>query len=77
MNNNGFNIGDLVKSIHEPNSVGLVIDLPTWVKDASMDDEEWDEYCVAYIMWVRDEIEPLYKSMENLSNLEVLDVQSR
>ena len=56
MNNNGFNIGDLVKSIHEPNSVGLVIDLPTWVKDASMDDEEWDEYCVAYIMWVRDEI---------------------
>ena len=70
-------IGDLVRAIHEPAAGGVVLDIPTWIKDASMDDEEWDEYCVAYIMWVRDEIEPLYKSMENLSNLEVLDVQSR
>ena len=70
-------IGDLVRSIHEPASVGLVIDIPDWVKDASMDDEEWDEYCVAHIMWVRDEIEPLYKSIEQFRNLEVLDVQSR
>jgi len=70
-------IGDLVTSKHERSSVGLVIDIPDWVKDASMDDEEWDEYCVAHIMWVRDEIEPLYKSIEQFRNLEVLDVQSR
>ena len=48
-------IGDLVRAKHEPASVGLVIDIPDWVKDASMDDEEWDEYCIAHIMWVRDD----------------------
>ena len=70
-------IGDLVRAIHEPASVGLVLDLPTWTRDASMDDEEWDEYSVAYIMWVRDEIEPLYKGLEQVRDLEVIDVQSR
>ena len=69
-------IGDLVRSKHERTSVGLVLDIPDWVKDVSMDDEEWDEYCVAYIIWVRDEIEPLYRCVESWSNLEVIDVQS-
>ena len=70
-------IGDIVRSIHEPASVGLVIDLHTWIKDASMDDEEWDEYCVAHIMWIRDEIEPLYKSIDQFRKMKVLDDQSR
>ena len=70
-------IGDLVSSKHEPASVGLVIDLPTWIKDASMDDEEWDDFSVAYIMWVKDEIEPLYSGLEQVRDLEVIDVQSR
>ena len=69
-------IGDLVRSIHEPASVGLVIDVPDWSQDVSMEDDEYDEYCVAYIIWVRDEIEPLYRCVESWSNLEVIDVQS-
>ena len=70
-------IGDLVRSKHEPASVGLVIDVPDWSQDVSMEDDEYDEYCVAYIIWVRDEIEPLYRCVESWSNLEVIDVQSR
>ncbi len=69
-------IGDLVRSKHEPASVGLVIDVPDWSQDVSMEDDEYDEYCVAYIIWVRDEIEPLYRCVESWSNLEVIDVQS-
>jgi len=69
-------IGDLVRSKHEPASVGLVIDVPDWSLDVSMEDDEYDEYCVAYIIWVRDEIEPLYRCVESWSNLEVIDVQS-
>ena len=69
-------IGDLVKSKHEPASVGLVIDVPDWSQDVSMEDDEYDEYCVAYIIWVRDEIEPLYRCVESWNNLEVIDVQS-
>jgi hypothetical protein len=72
-----MNIGDLVRSKHEPSSVGLVIDLPDWSQDVDMEDDEYDDYCVAYIMWVKDEIEPLYKSIEEFRNLEVIDVQSR
>ena len=72
-----MNIGDLVRSKHEPSSVGLVIDLPNWSQDVDMEDDEYDDYCVAYIMWVKDEIEPLYKSIEEFRNLEVIDVQSR
>ena len=70
-------VGDLVRSKHEPSSVGLVIDLPDWSQDVDMEDDEYDDYCVAYIMWVKDEIEPLYKSIEEFRNLEVIDVQSR
>ena len=70
-------IGDLVRSIHEPSSVGLIIDVPDWSQDVSMEDDEYDEYCVAYIIWVRDEVEPLYRCVENWHNLEVIDVQSR
>ena len=72
-----MNIGDLVRSRHEPSSVGLIIDLPDWSQDVDMEDDEYDDYCVAYIMWVKDEIEPLYKSIEEFRNLEVIDVQSR
>lgn len=72
-----MNIGDLVRSKHEPSSVGLVIDVPDWSQDVDMEDDEYDDYCVAYIMWVKDEIEPLYKSIEEFRNLEVIDVQSR
>ncbi len=72
-----MNIGDLVRSKHEPSSVGLILDVPNWSQDVDMDDDEHDDYCVAYIMWVKDEIEPLYKSIEEFSNLEVIDVQSR
>jgi hypothetical protein len=72
-----MNIGDLVRSKHEPSSVGLIIDLPDWSQDVDMEDDEYDDYCVAYIMWVKDEIEPLYKSIEEFRNLEVIDVQSR
>jgi len=70
-------IGDLVRSKYEPSSVGLIIDLPLWSQDQDLIDDEGDDYCVAYIMWVKDEIEPLYKSMEEFKNLEVIDVQSR
>jgi hypothetical protein len=72
-----MNIGDLVRSKHEPSSVGLIIDVPDWSQDVDMEDDEYDDYCVAYIMWVKDEIEPLYKSIEEFRNLEVIDVQSR
>jgi len=72
-----MNIGDLVRSKHEPSSVGLILDVPNWSQDVDMEDDEHDDYCVAYIMWVKDEIEPLYKSIEEFSNLEVIDVQSR
>ena len=72
-----MNIGDLVRSKHEPSSVGLILDVPNWSQDVDMDDDEHDDYCVAYIMWVKDEIEPLYKSIEEFSNLEVIDVQNR
>ena len=72
-----MNIGDLVRSKHEPSSVGLVIDLPNWSQDVDMEDDEYDDYCVAYIMWVKDEVEPLYKSIEEFRNLEVIDVQNR
>ena len=71
-----MNIGDLVRSKHEPSSVGLIIDVPDWSQDVSMEDDEYDDYCVAYIIWVKDEIEPLYKSLEEFRNLEVIDVQS-
>jgi len=71
-----MNIGDLVRSKHEPSSVGLVIDVPDWSQDVDMEDDEYDDYCVAYIIWVKDEIEPLYKSIEEFRNLEVIDVQS-
>jgi hypothetical protein len=53
------------------------LELPKWTKDIYLDDEEQDEYDVAYIMWVRDEVEPLYKCLEEIQNLEVVDVQSR
>lgn len=72
-----MNIGDLVRSKHEPSSVGLVIDVPDWSQDVDMEDDEYDDYCVAYIIWVKDEIEPLYRSIEEFRNLEVIDVQSR
>ena len=72
-----MNIGDLVRSKHEPSSVGLIIDVPDWSQDVDMEDDEYDDYCVAYIIWVKDEIEPLYKSIEEFRNLEVIDVQSR
>tara|TARA_A200000159_G_scaffold152394_1_gene163306 strand:+ start:916 stop:1134 length:219 start_codon:yes stop_codon:yes gene_type:complete len=72
-----MNIGDLVRSKHEPSSVGLVIDVPDWSQDVDMEDDEYDDYCVAYIIWVKDEIEPLYKSVEEFANLEVIDVQNR
>ncbi len=72
-----MNIGDLVRSKHEPSSVGLILDVPNWSQDVDMEDDEYDDYCVAYIMWVKDEIEPLYKSIEEFRNLEVIDVQSR
>ena len=70
-------VGDLVRSKHEPASVGLILDVPNWSQDVDMEDDEYDDYCVAYIMWVKDEIEPLYKSIEEFRNLEVIDVQSR
>ena len=70
-------IGDLVKSKHEPSALGLVLELPKWTKDIYLDDEEQDDYDVAYILWVRDEVEPLYKCLEEIQNLEVVDVQSR
>ena len=70
-------IGDLVRAKHEPASVGLVIAIPEWLQDASLDDDEWDEYSIAHIMWVRDEIEPLYEGLEQIKDLEVIDVQSR
>ena len=70
-------IGDLVRAIHEPASVGLILDVPNWSQDVDMEDDEYDDDCLAYIMWVKDEIEPLYKSIEEFSNLEVIDVQSR
>jgi len=70
-------VGDLVRSKHEPSSVGLILDVPNWSQDVDMEDDEYDDYCVAYIMWVKDEIEPLYKSIEEFRNLEVIDVQSR
>ena len=72
-----MNIGDLVRSKHEPSSVGLILDVPNWSQDVDMEDDEYDDDCLAYIMWVKDEIEPLYKSIEEFSNLEVIDVQSR
>ena len=72
-----MNIGDLVRSKHEPSSVGLILDVPNWSQDVDMEDDEYDDYCVAYIMWVKDEVEPLYKSIEEFRNLEVIDVQSR
>ena len=72
-----MNIGHLVRSKHEPSSVGLVIDVPDWSQDVDMEDDEYDDYCVAYIIWVKDEIEPLYKSVEEFANLEVIDVQNR
>jgi hypothetical protein len=72
-----MNIGDLVRSKHEPSSVGLILDVPNWSQDVDMEDDEHDDYCVAYIMWVKDEVEPLYKSIEEFRNLEVIDVQSR
>ena len=72
-----MNIGDLVRSKHEPSSVGLILDVPNWSQDVDMEDDEYDDDCLAYIMWVKDEIEPLYKSIEEFSNLEVIDVHSR
>ena len=57
--------------------MGLILDVPNWSQDVDMEDDEYDDYCVAYIMWVKDEIEPLYKSIEEFRNLEVIDVQSR
>ncbi len=72
-----MNIGDLVRSKHEPSSVGLILDVPNWSQDVDMEDDEYDDYCVAYIMWVKDEVEPLYKSIEEFRNLEVIDVQNR
>jgi|ETNvirenome_6_85_1030632.scaffolds.fasta_scaffold268081_2 hypothetical protein len=78
-----MNIGDLVRSKHEPSSVGLILDVPDWSQCVSqhqrdaMEDDEYDDYCVAYIIWVKDEIEPLYESLEEFKNLEVIDVQSR
>ena len=72
-----MNIGDLVRSKHEPSSVGLILDVPNWSQDVDMEDDEYDDYCVAYIMCVKDEVEPLYKSIEEFRNLEVIDVQNR
>jgi len=56
-------IGDLVKSKYEPSSLGLVIDL--------MDYEHLEREC-AKVIWVSDEVEPMYTAVEVREDLEVL-----
>ncbi len=56
-------IGDLVKSKFEPDSVGLIIEL--------MDYEALERQC-AKVIWVSDEIEPMYTAVEVRKDLEVL-----
>ena len=56
-------IGDLVKSKFEPSSLGLIIEL--------MDYEALEREC-ARVIWVCDEVEPMYTAVEVRKDLEVL-----
>ena len=56
-------IGDLVKSKYEPSSLGLIIGL--------MDYEHLEREC-AKVIWVSDEVEPMYTAVEVREDLEVL-----
>ena len=53
-------IGDLVKSKFEPSSLGLIIEL---IDDVSG---------CAKVIWVSDEVEPMYIALEVRKDLEVL-----
>ena len=56
-------IGDLVKSKFESSSLGLIIDL--------MDYEHLEREC-AKVIWVSDEVEPMYTAVEVRKDLEVI-----
>ena len=56
-------IGDLVKSKFEPCSLGLIVEL--------MNYEHLDREC-AKVIWVSDEVEPMYTAVEETKHLEVL-----
>ena len=56
-------IGDLVKSKFEPCSLGLIIELIHY--------EALEREC-ARVIWVSDEIEPMYTAVEVRKDLEVL-----
>ena len=56
-------IGDLVKSKFEPCSLGLIVEL--------MNYEHLEREC-ARVIWVSDEIEPMYTAVEVRKDLEVL-----
>ena len=53
-------VGDLVKSKFEPSSLGLIIEL---IDDVSG---------CAKVIWVSDEVEPMYIALEVRKDLEVL-----
>ena len=56
-------IGDLVKSKFESSSLGLIIEL--------IDYGDLDQEC-AKVIWVSDEVEPIYTAVEATEDLEVL-----
>ena len=56
-------IGDLVKSKFESSSLGLIIEL--------IDYGDLDQEC-AKVIWVSDEVEPMYTAVEATEDLEVL-----
>ena len=56
-------IGDLVKSKFESSSLGLIIEL--------IDYGDLDQEC-AKVIWVSDEVEPMYTAVEATEGLEVL-----
>jgi hypothetical protein len=56
-------IGDLVKSKFEPGSLGLIIELMNYV--------HLEREC-ARVIWVSDEVEPMYTAVEQRTDLEVV-----
>ena len=56
-------IGDLVKSKFEPCSLGLIVEL--------MNYEHLEREC-ARVIWVSDEVEPMYTAVEVRKDLEVI-----
>ena len=56
-------VGDLVRSKFESSSLGLIVEL--------IDYGDLDQEC-AKVIWVSDEVEPMYTAVEATEALEVL-----